>query len=47
MFEKRFCPYCGTPLSEGCDCAREIAEYEAELVEELEDRQYRTAGSRI
>ena len=31
MFEKRFCPYCGAPLSDGCDCAREAAEYEAEM----------------
>ena len=39
MFEKRFCLYCGAPLSEGCDCARELAEYEAERTEELEERQ--------
>ena len=43
MFEKLFCPYCGLPLSEGCECAREVAEYEAELLEELEDRQLATA----
>lgn len=42
-FEKRFCPYCGTPLNEGCTCDSEIAEYEAELIAELEDRQSRTA----
>lgn len=42
VFEKRFCPYCGTPLSEGCTCEQEVAEYEAELIEELEDRQLHT-----
>lgn len=39
MFEKRFCPYCGAPLSDWCDCERELAEYEADLLEELEERQ--------
>lgn len=39
MFEKRFCPYCGALLSEGCNCERELAEYEAECAEELEERQ--------
>ena len=39
MFEKRFCPYCGVPYSKGCDCEREIAEYNAAMVEELEERQ--------
>lgn len=43
MIERRFCPYCGLPLSEGCDCEREVAEYEAELIEELEERQFMTA----
>lgn len=43
MFEKRFCPYCGAPLEDGCDCAREDAEYESEMIEELEERQLRTA----
>lgn len=42
-FEKRFCPYCGAPLFEGCTCEREAAEYEAELIEELEERQLRSA----
>lgn len=40
---KRFCPYCGQPLSEGCDCARDAAEYEAELLEELEEQSLATA----
>ena len=43
MFKKRFCPYCGALLVDGCDCAREAAEYEAELIEELEERQLHTA----
>lgn len=44
MFEKMFCPYCGLPLSEGCDCEREVAEHgSAELLEDLEDRQLATA----
>jgi len=43
MFEKRFCPYCGAPLSDGCDCAAELERYENELIEELEDRQCMTA----
>lgn len=36
---KRFCPYCGEPIENGCDCEREAAEYEAEMIEELEERQ--------
>lgn len=39
MIEKRFCPYCGLPLSEGCDCEIEVAQYEKELIESLEERQ--------
>lgn len=39
MIEKRFCPYCGLPLSEGCDCEIEVARYQEELIEELEERQ--------
>lgn len=35
---KQFCPYCGIPLSEYCDCAREAAEEEARVLEELEER---------
>jgi len=41
MFEKRFCPYCGALLSDGCE--RELAEYEADLIDELEERQLATA----
>ncbi len=43
MIQKMFCPYCGLPLSEGCECAIAVAEFEAELLEELEDRQLRDA----
>lgn len=41
--KKQYCPYCGKHLSEHCNCDREAAEYEAELIEELEERQSRTA----
>jgi len=37
--KRQFCPYCGEPLENGCDCEREAAEAEAELVEELEERE--------
>lgn len=43
MIEKRFCPYCGLPLSEGCECAIEVAQYEAELLDALEERQLQNA----
>lgn len=39
MPEKKYCPYCGAPLTEGCDCEREAAEYAEALREELEERQ--------
>ena len=34
----KFCAYCGTPLEEGCECLRELAEAETDMVEELENR---------
>lgn len=34
----QYCQYCGRPLSEWCDCAREAAEDEARALEELEER---------
>ena len=34
----KYCQYCGAPLDEGCECLRELAEYEADLLEELENR---------
>ena len=33
----KYCKYCGTPLVEGCECLRELAEYEANIIEELEN----------
>lgn len=34
----KYCEYCGTSLDEGCDCRRELAEYQQDLLEELENR---------
>lgn len=36
---KKFCPYCGQPLSEGCDCAGIAEEERRDLIDYLEDRQ--------
>ena len=37
--KKKYCPYCGINLEEDrCDCLRELAEYEEQLIEELESR---------
>ena len=36
--KKQFCSYCGAPLEDGCTCERELAEEQAQLVEELENR---------
>lgn len=33
-----YCQYCGAPLNERCGCARELAGYEADLLEDLENR---------
>lgn len=35
--KKRFCEYCGTPLDEGCDCQKEIAEAERQFIEDYEN----------
>jgi hypothetical protein len=35
--EPKYCQYCGAPLDEGCKCLIYLAEYEAELLEELEN----------
>lgn len=43
MPEKCFCPYCGLPLSENCDCEFQVALYKEELLEALEDRQLENA----
>lgn len=37
---KQYCEYCGARLDEGCNCARELAEYEVDFIEELEERQH-------
>lgn len=36
--KKQYCPYCGAPLEDHCDCAREAAEEEAEFIEDYENR---------
>lgn len=38
--EKKFCPYCGKPLTENCRCEEYAAEDRAALVEEIEERQH-------
>lgn len=30
----KFCQYCGQPLTENCDCAREIAEAHEQFLED-------------
>ena len=42
MIQPKYCQYCGEPLENGCDCLREIAEREEELIEELEERQHQS-----
>ena len=37
---KRYCPYCGEPLENGCDCEREAAEEAQARIEELEECQH-------
>lgn len=37
--KKQFCPYCGKPLSECCDCAALAEEEHLDLIAYLEDRQ--------
>jgi hypothetical protein len=36
--KKMFCQYCGEPLENKCDCLRELAEAEAEFIEDYENR---------
>lgn len=31
--KKKYCEYCGLPLTEHCDCAREIAEEHEQFLE--------------
>lgn len=42
MMKKLYCQYCGELLEDGCNCEREIAEYEAEQIEEIEERQHQS-----
>lgn len=34
----KFCQYCGESLDEGCSCIRDIAQAEADFIEEYESR---------
>lgn len=36
--KKQYCPYCGQHVSERCDCEKEIAQAEADFIEEYENR---------
>ncbi|MEG1758368.1 MAG: hypothetical protein RR235_07935 [Oscillospiraceae bacterium] len=36
--KKQFCPYCGEPLTAGCDCGIRAAEEEAAFIEDYENR---------
>lgn len=44
MLYKRFCEYCGQPLSAGCDCAAIVAEQHERFIEEYESRPDVQAG---
>lgn len=35
--QKLYCEYCGEPLENRCGCLRELAEYEAQLIEDYEN----------
>jgi hypothetical protein len=35
--KKKFCEYCGTPVEEGCDCLRELAEEREQFIEDYEN----------
>lgn len=41
---KRYCQYCGLPISEGCDCERIAAEEHDRFIEEYENRPDVQAG---
>lgn len=36
--KKAYCPYCGEPLENGCDCEQMTAEAEAQWMDEYESR---------
>lgn len=42
--EKKFCPYCGKRLSDGCDCEAIAAEIHERFIEEYESRPDVCAG---
>lgn len=35
--KKLYCPYCGEPISSGCDCERIIAEEYQQIIEDYEN----------
>lgn len=39
QLKPQYCQYCGRRLDERCGCLREIAEYQEEMIDELENRQ--------
>lgn len=41
---KKFCSYCGLPLTEGCDCEAIAAEEHGRFIEEYESRPDVQAG---
>lgn len=41
---KRFCPYCGLPVSMGCECEAIAAEEHERFIEEYESRPDVQAG---
>lgn len=40
---EQYCPYCGEPLTRGCECERVAAEEQQALFEELEERSLENA----
>lgn len=40
---KQYCPYCGEPITLGCECERVAAEEQQALFEELEERSLENA----
>lgn len=40
IMTKIFCPYCGEPLTNNCDCEFEAAMEEERMIREIEERQH-------
>lgn len=40
--KKKFCPYCGKPLCENCDCEYYAAQEAEAIREEVEERQHQS-----